>query len=200
MTVKGGVGKIVEYAGEGVKTLSVPERATITNMGAELGATTSIFPSDEATKAFLEAQGRGDVWVPLSSDPDAEYDEEYTVDLSALEPLAAMPHMPDNVKTVTEIGEIPVNQCCIGSCTNSSYYDMMKVAAILKGKTVAPERFPDHQPGLQAGIQHARAERRACRHHCRRRAYSRVRLRSLHRHGSVPGVRRRFPAYLQPQL
>ena len=127
MTVKGGVGKIVEYAGEGVKTLSVPERATITNMGAELGATTSIFPSDEATKKFLEAQGRGDVWVPLSSDPDAEYDEEYTVDLSALEPLAAMPHMPDNVKKVSEIGEIKVNQCCIGSCTNSSYYDMMKV-------------------------------------------------------------------------
>ena len=100
MTVKGGVGKIVEYAGEGVKTLSVPERATITNMGAELGATTSIFPSDEATRKFLEAQGRGDVWVPLASDPDAEYDEEYTVDLSALEPLAAMPHMPDNVKKV----------------------------------------------------------------------------------------------------
>ena len=107
MTVKGGVGKIVEYAGEGVKTLSVPERATITNMGAELGATTSIFPSDEATKAFLEAQGRGDVWVPLASDPDAEYDEEYTVDLSALEPLAAMPaHARTTSRTVTEIGEI----------------------------------------------------------------------------------------------
>ena len=147
MTVKGGVGKIVEYAGEGVKTLSVPERATITNMGAELGATTSIFPSDEATKKFLEAQGRGDVWVPLSSDPDAEYDEEYTVDLSALEPLAAMPHMPDNVKKVTEIGEIPVNQCCIGSCTNSSYYDMMKVAAILKGKTVDPNVSLTISPG-----------------------------------------------------
>ena len=147
LTVKGGVGKIVEYAGEGVKTLSVPERATITNMGAELGATTSIFPSDEATKAFLEAQGRGDVWVPLASDPDAEYDEEYTVDLSALEPLAAMPHMPDNVKKVTEIGEIPVNQCCIGSCTNSSYYDMMKVAAILKGKTVDPNVSLTISPG-----------------------------------------------------
>ena len=139
MTVKGGVGKIVEYAGEGVGTLSVPERATITNMGAELGATTSIFPSDEETKKFLEAQGRGDVWTPLSSDPDAVYDEEYTVDLSALEPLAAMPHMPDNVKKVTDIGPIKVNQCCIGSCTNSSYYDMMKVAAILKGKTVHPD-------------------------------------------------------------
>ena len=117
-------------------------------MGAELGATTSIFPSDEATKKFLEAQGRGDVWVPLSSDPDAEYDEEYTVDLSALEPLAAaMPHMPDNVKKVSEIGEIPVNQCCIGSCTNSSYYDMMKVASILKGKTVSPEVSLTISPG-----------------------------------------------------
>lgn len=147
MTVKGGVGKIVEYAGEGVATLSVPERATITNMGAELGATTSIFPSDEVTKSFLEAQGRGDVYVPLSSDPDAVYDEEYTVDLNTLVPLAAMPHMPDNVKPVSEIGEIKVNQCCIGSCTNSSYYDMMKVAAILKGKTVHPDVSLTISPG-----------------------------------------------------
>ena len=147
MTVKGGVGKIVEYAGEGVKTLSVPERATITNMGAELGATTSIFPSDEVTKAFLEAQGRGDVYVPLSSDEDAVYDEEYTVDINSLVPLAAMPHMPDNVKPVSEIGEIKVNQCCIGSCTNSSYYDMMKVAAILKGKTIHPDVSLTISPG-----------------------------------------------------
>ena len=199
MTVKGGVGKIVEYAGEGVKTLSVPERATITNMGAELGATTSIFPSDEATKKFLEAQGRGDVWVPLSSDPDAEYDEEYTVDLSALEPLAAMPHMPDNVKKVSEIGEIKVNQCCIGSCTNSSYYDMMKVLHP-QGQDRKPGGFSDHQPRLQAGIQHAGAERRSGGHHFGRCAYPGVRLRSLHRHGSVAGVRRRIAAYLQPQL
>ncbi len=147
MTVKGGVGKIVEYAGEGVATLSVPERATITNMGAELGATTSVFPSDEVTKAFLEAQGRGDVYIPLASDPDAHYDEEYTVDLNTLAPLAAMPHMPDNVKPVAEIGAIPVNQCCIGSCTNSSYYDMMKVAAILKGKTVHPDVSLTISPG-----------------------------------------------------
>ncbi|MDO4269985.1 MAG: aconitate hydratase [Eubacteriales bacterium] len=147
MTVKGGVGKIVEYVGEGVKNLSVPERATITNMGAELGATTSIFPSDEVTKAFLEAQGRGDVWVPLSSDPDAQYDEEYTVDLDMLEPQAAKPHMPDNVQKVCEIGPIKVNQCCIGSCTNSSYLDMMKVAAILKGKTVHPDVSLTISPG-----------------------------------------------------
>ena len=147
MTVKGGVGKIIEYAGEGVKTLSVPERATITNMGAELGATTSIFPSDEVTRAFLDAQGRGDVYVPLSSDEDAVYDEEYTVDLNSLVPLAAMPHMPDNVKPISEIGEIKVNQCCIGSCTNSSYYDMMKVAAILRGKTIHPDVSLTISPG-----------------------------------------------------
>lgn len=147
MTVKGGIGKIIEYVGDGVKTLSVPERATITNMGAELGATTSIFPSDEVTKAFLEAQGRGDVYVSLSSDPDAQYDEEYTVDLNMLEPQAAKPHMPDNVQKVTEIGAIRVNQCCIGSCTNSSYNDLMKVAAILKGKTVHPDVSLTISPG-----------------------------------------------------
>lgn len=136
MSVKGGVGKIIEYCGEGVKTLSVPERATITNMGAELGATTSIFPSDEITKAFLKAQNREEVYTELKADDDAVYDEEINIDLSALEPLAAMPHMPDNVKKVTEIGKIRVDQVCIGSCTNSSLYDMLKVAAILKGKTV----------------------------------------------------------------
>ena len=138
MSVKGGVGKIIEYQGPGVKTLSVPERATITNMGAELGATTSIFPSDDVTKAFLEAQGRGSDWTELSADEDAVYDETIEIDLSALEPMAAMPHMPDNVKKVTEIGPIKVDQVCIGSCTNSSLSDMLKVAAILKGKKVAP--------------------------------------------------------------
>ncbi len=147
MTVKGGVGKIVEYAGEGVATLSVPERATITNMGAELGATTSIFPSDEVTKSFLDAQGRGDVYVPLSSDPDAVYDEEYVVDLNTLAPLAAKPHMPDLVEEVASIGPIKVNQVCIGSCTNSSYLDMMKVAAILKGKQVHPDVSLTISPG-----------------------------------------------------
>lgn len=138
MTVKGGVGKIVEYAGEGVKTLSVPERATITNMGAELGATTSIFPSDEATRAFLKAQGREKDWIPLASDEDAVYDEEYTINLSTLQPLVAQPHMPDNVVKVREIEGLEINQVCIGSCTNSSLFDMLKVAKILKGKTVAP--------------------------------------------------------------
>ncbi|MCQ2471533.1 MAG: aconitate hydratase [Clostridia bacterium] len=138
MSVKGGVGKIVEYGGEGVKTLSVPERATITNMGAELGATTSVFPSDDITKAFLKAQGREKDWVELKADEDAVYDEVIDIDLNNLKPLAAMPHMPDNVKSVEEIGEIKVDQVCIGSCTNSSLLDMLKVAAILKGKTVHP--------------------------------------------------------------
>lgn len=136
MTVKGGVGKIVEYGGEGVKTLSVPERATITNMGAELGATTSIFPSDEITRSFLKAQGREQDWIELSPDADAQYDEVLTIDLSSLKPMAACPHSPDAVKTIEEIGPKTVDQVCIGSCTNSSYLDLMRVAAILKGKTV----------------------------------------------------------------
>lgn len=138
MSVKGGVGKIIEYAGEGVKTLSVPERATITNMGAELGATTSIFPSDEITLAFLKAQGRENDWTEIQPDDDAVYDEIIDIDLCSLTPMAACPHMPDRVKTTDEIGKIKVDQVAIGSCTNSSYVDMMKVAAILKGKTVDP--------------------------------------------------------------
>lgn len=147
MTVKGGVGKIIEYGGEGVKTLSVPERATITNMGAELGATTSVFPSDEITKAFLKAQGREEDWIELKADDDAVYDEVIDIDLSSLAPLAAQPHMPDRVKSVTEIGKIKVDQVCIGSCTNSSLLDMMKVAAILKGKTVCPTVSLSIAPG-----------------------------------------------------
>lgn len=136
MSVKGGVGKVIEYCGEGVKTLTVPERATITNMGAELGATTSIFPSDETTLAFLKAQDRADVWSELKADDDAVYDEQIDIDLSQIVPLAACPHSPDNVKSVNEIGKLKIDQVCIGSCTNSSYVDMMKVAHILKGKTV----------------------------------------------------------------
>ena len=139
LTVKGGVGKVMEYTGEGVKTLSVPERATIANMGAELGATTSIFPSDEVTQAFLKAQGREADFAPLAPDSGAAYDETLTIDLSTLVPLAAKPHMPDNVASIEEIGPIRVDQVCIGSCTNSSYLDMMRVAAILKGKTVHPD-------------------------------------------------------------
>ena len=147
MSVKGGVGKIIEYGGEGVKTLSVPERATITNMGAELGATTSIFPSDEVTRAFLKAQGREGDWIALSSDADAVYDEVLEIDLSALKPMAACPHSPDNVKTIEEIGPKKVDQVCIGSCTNSSYLDLMRVAAILKGKTAHPDVSLSIAPG-----------------------------------------------------
>ncbi len=139
LSVKGGVGKVIEYCGDGVKTLSVPERATITNMGAELGATTSIFPSDETTREFLKAQKREDVYVPLSADEDAVYDEIVEINLSTLAPLVACPHSPDNVKSVAEIGEMKIDQVCIGSCTNSSFMDMMKVAQILKGKTVHPD-------------------------------------------------------------
>ena len=147
MTVKGGVGKVIEYCGEGVKTLTVPERATITNMGAELGATTSIFPSDEQTKAFLAAQGREKDFIPLSADENSAYDEEIVIDLGELVPLAACPHSPDNVKKVSELEDIKVDQVCIGSCTNSSYRDLMKVAAILKGKRVNPEVSLTLSPG-----------------------------------------------------
>lgn len=147
LSVKGGVGKIVEYFGEGVATLSVPERATITNMGAELGATTSIFPSDDVTRAFLAAQGREADFKPLAAEPDAVYDETLTIDLSVLEPMAAMPHSPDSVKTIRGIGPIKVDQVCIGSCTNASYLDLMRVASILKGKSIAPEVSLTISPG-----------------------------------------------------
>ncbi len=147
LSVKGGVGKVIEYGGEGVKTLSVPERATITNMGAELGATTSIFPSDEVTKAFLKAQGREEDWCEVNADGDAVYDEVYEINLSELSPMAACPHSPDNVKTIPEIGKLKIDQVCIGSCTNSSLLDMMKVAYILKGKTCHPDVSLSIAPG-----------------------------------------------------
>lgn len=139
LSVKGGVGKIIEYSGEGVKTLTVPERATMTNMGAELGATTSIFPSDEQTYAFLKAQQREQDFTSLVADEDADYDECYEIHLDELEPLVAKPHSPDAVSTVKEVGAIKVDQVAIGSCTNGSYLDLMKVAAILKGKRVHPD-------------------------------------------------------------
>jgi len=139
LSVKGGIGKVIEYGGEGVATLTVPERATITNMGAELGATTSIFPSDEVTRDFLASQGRSGDWIELLPDTDATYEQTITIDLSTLKPLVARPHMPDNVAPVREVGPIKVNQVVIGSCTNSSYTDLMRVAAILKGKRVHPD-------------------------------------------------------------
>ena len=145
--VKGGVGAVMEYAGEGVKSLSVPQRATITNMGAELGATSSVFPSDENTLAFLKAQGREEDFVPLSADEDAVYAAEYTVDLGKLVPLAACPHSPDNVSPVSNLVGKKIDQVCIGSCTNSSMLDMLTVAAMLKGKTVHPDVSLSISPG-----------------------------------------------------
>ena len=147
LSVKGGVGNIVEWGGPGIQTLSVPERGTITNMGTELGATTSIFPSDEITHQFLIAQGRGEDYVPLSSDPDAEYDRIINIDLSALKPLIACPHSPDNVVEVGSLKDVKVDQVCIGSCTNSSLYDLLKVAAMLKGKTIDPSVSMSVSPG-----------------------------------------------------
>ena len=147
LSVKGGVGAIIEWGGPGVKTLSVPERATITNMGAELGATTSIFPSDEVTRTFLAAQGREADYIPLSSDEDAIYDRVIEIDLSTLNPLIACPHSPDNVVSVASLNATKVDQVCIGSCTNSSLLDMLKVAAILKGKTIAPGVSLSISPG-----------------------------------------------------
>ncbi len=147
LSVKGGVGAIIEWGGEGIKYLSVPERATITNMGTELGATTSIFPSDEVTKKFLEAEGRGEDYVKLSSDADAVYDRIIDIDLDKLKPLIACPHSPDNIVTVESLKGTKVDQVCIGSCTNSSLFDMLKVAALLKGKTISPNVSLSISPG-----------------------------------------------------
>ena len=147
LSVKGGVGAIIEWGGEGIKYLSVPERATITNMGTELGATTSMFPSDEVTKAFLEAEGRGEDYTPLASDPDAVYDKVIDIDLNELKPLIACPHSPDNIVTVESLKGTKVDQVCIGSCTNSSLLDMLKVAALLKGKTIDPSVSLSISPG-----------------------------------------------------
>ena len=147
LSVKGGVGAIVEWGGEGVATLTVPERGTITNMGTELGATTSIFPSDDITRQFLAAQGREADYMPLASDPDAVYDRIIDIDLSTLEPMIACPHSPDNVVKVSSLKDVKVDQVCIGSCTNSSLMDLLKVAAMLKGKTVHPSVSMSVSPG-----------------------------------------------------
>ena len=147
LSVKGGVGAIIEWGGEGVQTLSVPERATITNMGTELGATSSIFPSDEVTRAFLEAEGRAGDYRPLESDPDAVYDQIIEIDLSTLRPLIACPHSPDHVVSVASLSGTKVDQVCIGSCTNSSLLDMLKVAALLRGKTISPDVSLSISPG-----------------------------------------------------
>jgi aconitate hydratase len=152
--VNGGVGKVLEYFGPGVKTLSVPERATITNMGTETGATTSVFPSDDVTKSFMEAQARGDQWIPLVADAGAEYDEIMELDLSEIEPLAALPHSPGNVKPVREVAGMEVQQVGIGSCTNSSLRDLKIVANILKGKTIAENLHLTINPGSRQVVEH----------------------------------------------
>jgi len=157
-STKGNVGTVFEYGGEGVKTLSVPERATITNMGAECGVTTSVFPSDEITKQFLKAQGRENDWVEVKADFDASYDKIVDIDLSELVPLAAVPHSPGNIKTVKELSETPVNQVCIGSCTNSSYKDLMIVAKILKDKKVHPSVSFVVSPGSRQVLEHLAKE------------------------------------------
>ncbi len=153
LTVKGGLGKIFEYFGEGIKELSVPERATITNMGAELGATTSIFPSDEITREYLKAQGREEDWVEILPDPDAEYDEIIEINLSELEPLIAQPHSPDNVVPVRDIEGIKVDQVVIGSCTNSSFVDLMRTAKMLEGKRVHPDVVFAVAPGSKQALE-----------------------------------------------
>ena len=147
LSVKGGVGAVIEWGGPGIATLNVPQRATITNMGTELGATTSIFPSDEMTRAFLKAQGREQDWTPLASDPDAVYDRVIDIDLSTLEPLIACPHSPDNVVKVSSLSDVKVDQVCVGSCTNSSLQDMLTVAAMLQGRTVCPSVSMSVSPG-----------------------------------------------------
>ncbi len=153
LSVRGGRGAIIEWGGEGIQTLSVPERATITNMGTELGATTSIFPADEVTREFLRAQGREEDFTPLASDPDATYDRIIDIDLSTLEPLCACPHSPDNVKAARELEDVRVDQVCVGSCTNSSLRDLLRVAAILKGRTVAPTVSLSISPGSRQVLQ-----------------------------------------------
>jgi aconitate hydratase len=154
LSTKGNVGWVVEYGGPGVKNLSVPERATITNMGAELGVTTSVFPSDEVTRAFLKTQGRADVWQPLAADRGAKYERTIEIDLGKVEPMVACPHSPDNVKTVRQVGPIAVNQVCIGSCTNSSIRDLLTVAALLKGRTARPEVSLVVAPGSRQVLEH----------------------------------------------
>jgi len=188
--VKGGLGKVFEYAGPGVEALAVPERATITNMGAELGATASLFPSDEITRQWLRAQGREGDFQELAADPDAEYDETIELDLGSLEPLIACPHSPGNVVPVSEVAGTPLDQVCIGSCTNSSFQDLALTAA----------REPDNLPRIEPGAGDDRTAQRPGRDGLGRCAHTGGCLRALHRHGARPAERRRDAAHVQPQL
>jgi len=195
LSVKGGVGYIIEWGGEGVKTLSVPERATITNMGTELGATTSIFPSDEITREFLKAEGREQDYTPLESDADAVYDRVIDIDLSELKPLVAKPHMPDNVVPADSLKGTKVDQVCIGSCTNSSLLDMLKVAAMLKGKTISPNVSLSISPGSKQVLTML-ADCGALTDILASGPCSGMRMRPLHRHGLFPQLRRCVAAHL----
>ncbi len=200
LSVKGGVGAIIEWGGEGIKSLSVPERATITNMGAELGATTSIFPSDEVTREFLRAEGREADFTPLASDEDAVYDKIVNINLSELKPMIACPHSPDNVVAVETLKGTKVDQVCIGSCTNSSLYDMLKVAALLKGKTISPGCEPFGFAGLKAGACDAGRLRCLGGYPVKRGESAGMRLWTVYRNGLFPKFRRRIPENLQPKL
>ena len=180
MTTKGNVGFVSEYTGEGIENLTVPERATITNMGAETGVTTSIFPSDHQTKRFLDAQGRGDQWIPLAADKDATYDRTLEIDLSEIEPLAALPHSPGNIAKIKDLN-LPVDQVMIGSCTNSSYVDLMTVAEMVKRQTSAGRRILGHRSRISTGTECHCQERLPERSHNLWSQDTRVILRLLHR-------------------
>ena len=187
------MGNVIEYSGDGVRSLSIPQRATITNMGAELGATTSIFPSDEVTREFLKKQHREDAYEELKADEDAVYDTVIDIDLNTLEPMIAMPHSPDNVLPISEVLGLKVDQVAIGSCTNSSYMDMMSVAGILKNKTVDQSGYFS---GLPTGTAYDFAKRWSLRYDFRRCQNTRIHLWSLYRHGTVTDYQCTFPAYL----
>ncbi len=198
--VKGGVGKIIEYYGPGVATLSATDRGTIGNMGAELGATTSIFPSDERTREFLASQGRGDCWQPLSADPDATYDEYDEIDLSQVEPLIACPSSPDNVVRVKDVEGVKVDQVIVGSSVNSSFRDLMTVCRILDGRRVAPPHVLSYQPRQQASAGKRGRQGGADVASDGRRPGSSAGLSRLHRHGAGTRDQPGFPAHLSPQL
>jgi len=193
LSVKGGVGAIIEWGGPGIAALSVPERATITNMGTELGATTSIFPSDDVTRAFLAAEGREADFTPLASDPDVQYDRIIDIDLNTLQPMIACPHSPDNVVPVATLAGTKVDQVCIGSCVPVRYAQGRSPA---QGQDHRPGREPVHLAGVEAGADHAGRLRRARGHSRQRRAPARVRVRPVHRHGLLAQLRRREPAHI----
>ncbi len=200
LTTKGNVGTVIEYGGDGIKTLSVPERATITNMGAELGVTTSVFPSDEITRSFLRAQRRESEWIALAADADAYYDKVIDLDLGMIEPMMAKPHSPDNIGTVKELAGTKVDQVMVGSCTNSSYRDLMLVASLLKGRRVFPDVSFGVAPGSRQVLDDDREERRHGRYRLRGSEDPRIDLRFLHRQRPGPEDRCDLGPHKQQEL